>query len=108
MNERSNAGASSDRRAPSGKTSYDVRVWTIRAYEGARRRTYTVRWTVAGREFRDTFATRALAESFRADLLSAARKGEAFDSGAGLPVSMQADVGEAQRSWYVTSQVVAA
>jgi hypothetical protein len=38
---------------------------------------------------REPFKTVALADSFRSDLLSAARKREAFDVETGLPVSMQ-------------------
>lgn len=70
-------------------TSYDVRVWKTEVYRGKRASTYRVRWQVAGRERREPFKTAALADSFRSDLLSAARKGEAFDVGTGLPVSMQ-------------------
>jgi hypothetical protein len=68
-------------------TSYDVKVWKISVYKGKRGRTYTLRWEVAGDRKQRTFKTRALAESFRAELLSAARGGEAFDRETGLPVS---------------------
>jgi integrase len=69
-------------------TTYDVRIWELQINEGARRTTYTVRWKVAKREHGRTFATRALADGFRSDLLAAARKGEAFDRATGLPMSM--------------------
>lgn len=67
------------------KTSHDVRVRAIRTYRGARKTTYTVRWTVAGKEFQDTFATKALAESERARIIRAQRDGVAFDCDSGLP-----------------------
>jgi hypothetical protein len=51
--------------------------------------TYYVRWTIAGKSWREGFKTSALAEGFRSDLVSAARKGEAFDVDTGQPVSMQ-------------------
>lgn len=79
-------------------TTYEVRVWQTKVYEGARGRTYTVRWKVAGREWPLTFKTSALADSFRSDLLSAARKGEAFDVETGRPVSWQRNDKDA--SWY--------
>jgi integrase len=67
--------------------SYDVRFWRIeeRDYASAR---YRVRWKVAGRMYRRSFATRALADAFRAQLLEAARKGESFSTETGLPQSL--------------------
>lgn len=79
-------------------TTYDVRFRQIRVYEGARGKTYTVRWTVGGRDWPETFRTQALADSFRSDLLTAARKGEAFDIATGRPVSWQRS--ERSMSWY--------
>jgi integrase len=69
------------------ETTYDVRVWRIDVYGGASTTSYIVRWKVGGRPRKQRFKTRALADSFRADLLSAARRGEAFDLATGLPVS---------------------
>jgi len=69
-------------------TTYDVRIWKIDVYNGKRGTTYTVRWATAGKRHRVTFATSALADSFRSDLVTAARKGEAFDIGSGRPISM--------------------
>ncbi|MFF2306474.1 tyrosine-type recombinase/integrase [Streptomyces sp. NPDC058128] len=46
-----------------------------------------MRWELNGLEHCQTFVTAALAESFRAGLVSAARKGEAFSISTGLPVS---------------------
>lgn len=69
-------------------TSYDVKFWATDIYRGTKVTTYKVRWFVAEKPFKEPFRTAALAESFRADLLSAARKGEAFDTGTGRPLSM--------------------
>ena len=82
---------------PTG-TTYDVRVWGIQENAGARGKTYVVRWKVASRRWKATFRTAALADSFRSDLLSAARKGEAFDTGTGRPVSMLRT--SKDMSWY--------
>lgn len=80
------------------ETSTDVRVWTTEPYRGKRGTTYRVRWSVAGKPRKDTRSTRALADGFRAELLSAARRGEPFDVATGLPVSLlPKDVGV---SWY--------
>ncbi|MCD0482790.1 site-specific integrase [Streptacidiphilus sp. ASG 303] len=79
-------------------TTYDVRIWRIRPYKGKRGTTYTVRWVVASEEKRETFATEALADSFRSELVSAARKGEAFDVETGHPVSRKPK--GAGLSWY--------
>lgn len=70
-------------------TTYDVRVWTTRAMKGARGTAYQVRWSVGMRPRSRTYGTRRLAESFHAELVSAARKGEPFDTSTGLPVSMR-------------------
>src|SRR6478752_1344360 len=51
--------------------------------------TYRARWMVAQKEWHESFTTRALAESFRADLLSLARQGEPFDIATGRPASWQ-------------------
>src|SRR6266508_1434625 len=71
------------------QTTYDVRVWPkIQKNKRAQgRHSYTVRWRVAGRPFKRTFQTSALADSERSKLLSAARNGEAFDTESGLPLS---------------------
>lgn len=68
--------------------SYDVKFWATDIYRGSRVTTYKVRWFVVGKPFKEPFRTAALAESFRAELVSAARKGEAFDTETGRPLSM--------------------
>ena len=62
-------------------TTYDVRVWSIQENAGARGKTYVVRWRVAGRRWKATFKTAALADSFRSDLLAAALAAAAGDAG---------------------------
>jgi integrase len=69
-------------------TSFDFHPWKIQARKG-RKTPYRVRWVVAGRQFGNSFVTMALAESFRAQLITAARKGEGFDTESGLPESME-------------------
>lgn len=68
-------------------TSYDVRFWKVEVRKD-RRVPYRVRWVVAGRSFSDSFVTMALAESFRSQLIAAARAGEGFDPDTGLPQSL--------------------
>ena len=67
--------------------TFDVRIWGIRTYKGKNKTTHTVRWTVAGKEFPETFGTKGLAEAFLGRLLTATRIGEAFDTETGRPVS---------------------
>lgn len=67
--------------------SHDVRVWGIRTNKNKGRPTYTLRWSVVGKDFPQTFAVKALAESRRTELMAAQRRGEAFDDETGLPES---------------------
>jgi hypothetical protein len=70
-------------------TTFDVRIWKISPIEGKTRTTYQVRWKVAGRPKANTknYATLGLAKSRHAELLTATRRGEAFDVELGIPVS---------------------
>ena len=68
--------------------SYKVTIHSIEARKG-RKTTYRVRWVVAGNRFGESFATKQLAEAFRATLITAAGNGEGFDTETGLPVSME-------------------
>lgn len=68
-------------------TTYDVRIWATEKYVGKKVTTYRVIWVVAGKRWKKGHRTAAAAESFRAELLTAVRKGEAFDTETGLPVS---------------------
>ena len=67
--------------------THDVRVWGIRTNKRKTKTTYTLRWSVAGKDFPQTFAVKALAESRRSELTAAQRRGEAFDDDTGLPES---------------------
>lgn len=69
-------------------TTYDVRVWAIETFEGKTAESYYVRWRAGSRRRKQAFKTKALADSFRTELLAATRRGEAFDADTGLPVSM--------------------
>jgi integrase len=64
---------------------FDVIVYTIRRRRG-RHRPFEVRWKAAGRTRSKSFITRALADSYRAELVRAARKGLEFDPQTGEPV----------------------
>ncbi|MFF0152622.1 tyrosine-type recombinase/integrase [Micromonospora sp. NPDC005203] len=85
-------------------STYEVRIWATREYQGRDRKTgkdrksYRVRWEVAGREFGKTFQTRAMAESFRSRLVIAQREGIAFDKPTGLPEPMARELNS--RTWY--------
>jgi len=86
-------------------TSFDVQIWKIspvarkpKKGEAKPRTSYRVRWAVAKKRHSETFDTKRLAESFRAQLLTAARKGEAFTIATGLPASMTPK--KAGPTWY--------
>ncbi len=69
-------------------SSFDVRVFAIRRRPG--RTAFEVRWQVAGRDRSRSFMTRALADSHRAELVRAARKGAGFDPATGEPAAWAA------------------
>ncbi|MBA2950329.1 tyrosine-type recombinase/integrase [Streptomyces himalayensis] len=79
-------------------TTYNVKIWSIRVYRGKHKTSYSVRWALDGREWRAPFDTRALADAFRSELVSATRRGEAFSLTTGRPVSHQS--GASAVSWY--------
>ncbi|MFJ3495965.1 tyrosine-type recombinase/integrase [Streptomyces sp. NPDC086091] len=76
--------------------SYAVKIWAIRKRES--RNPYQLRWKVGIRPHAETFQTLGLAESRRAQLVTATRDGEPFDVASGLPKSMV--VKERDISWY--------
>jgi integrase len=78
-------------------SSFDVRVFAIRRRPG--RKAFEVRWRVAGRDKSRSFVSRALADSYRAELVRAARKGLAFAPGTGEPESW-ATPGPEPVTWY--------
>ncbi|NUW33831.1 site-specific integrase [Nonomuraea sp. SMC257] len=75
-----------------------MRFWKIQSYKGRRVTTHTVRWVVEGREWKEPFRTLAHAESFRAQLMTAARQGEAFSIATGRPVSWKRE--ENTLTWF--------
>ena len=64
--------------------AFDVRIHTIRRRKN-KHRPFEVRWRVAGRDKSKSFLTRALADSYRAELVRAARQGLEFDPATGEP-----------------------
>lgn len=86
-------------------TTYKVRVFEIqkRYRAGDIKKTrptrYVVRWSVDRRPFQESFKLSAQADSFRSELMSAAKKGEAFDVEAGRPISMLR-VDPDSKSWF--------
>ncbi|WP_406673720.1 tyrosine-type recombinase/integrase [Nonomuraea sp. N2-4H] len=78
--------------------TYSVRFWAIKTYKGRRVTTHTVRWVVNGREWKEPFRTLAHAESFRAQLMTAARQGEAFSVATGRPISWRRE--ETALTWF--------
>ena len=65
---------------------FDVSVYAIRRRAG-RRRPFEVRWQAAGRSRSKSFITRRLADSYRAELVRAARMGQEFDPLTGEPAA---------------------
>ncbi len=65
--------------------AFDVRIYAIRRRKD-RRRPFEVRWRVAGQDKSKSFITKALADSYRAELVRAARQGLEFDPATGEPV----------------------
>jgi len=82
-------------------TTYDVRIHKTEVVSGVRGNSYRVRWAVAGRRWKQPFRSAALADSFRSELMAAARNGQAFDTATGRPVVVQETA--QSESWYVFS-----
>jgi integrase len=70
------------------ETTFDVRIWNIEPRRGQRGIAYRLTWIVDGKAHKKTFRNSAMADSFRADLVAASRRGEAFDIDRGLPISV--------------------
>ncbi|HEY3867161.1 MAG TPA: tyrosine-type recombinase/integrase [Actinocrinis sp.] len=70
-------------------TTYDVKVLTIEKRKNAAGKvtSYRVHWTVDGERWKESFPNAAQADSFRSDLIAAARRGEAFRTDTGRPAS---------------------
>lgn len=77
--------------------TYDVKIWAIRKRDSTRK-PYQVRWGTGSRPHSESFKTLGLAESRRAQLITATRAGEPFDVESGLPKSLFAK--ERDISWY--------
>ncbi|HVV10560.1 tyrosine-type recombinase/integrase [Amycolatopsis sp.] len=89
--------------------TFEVRIWDLReritkSAKGGRsaKKSYNVRWRVGRKSWSRTYPTKGLAESFRSQLLSALRNGEAFRQSDGLPVSMGREVRE--EDWFLFAQ----
>src|SRR6476469_1637074 len=67
-------------------TTFRVSIWNLARHTSRRR--YGVRWKTDHREHSEWYPTKALAESFRSELLRAQRSGEAFEIESGLPRSL--------------------
>jgi integrase len=67
-------------------TGFDVGIYAIRR-RPERRRPFEVRWRAAGRVRSRSFLTRGLADSYRAELVRAARTGLEFDPATGEPAA---------------------
>ncbi|MEV7091818.1 integrase [Amycolatopsis sp. NPDC051045] len=80
-------------------TSHDVRIWSIETIKRVRKTTHRVRWIVAGEKFGEMFTEFALADSFRSKLMTAARKGEEFDTETGYPASLRRTQAET-KTWF--------
>jgi integrase len=79
--------------------TYDVRIWKTDVYKGRNVTTYTVRWKTGDvPPWKEPFRNSAQAESFRSELVAAARKGQAFRLDTGRPVSWGRQ--ETTMSWY--------
>lgn len=69
-------------------TSYDVVFHETEVRPRKKGNSYRVRWVVAKQRKERTFRNVKLADSFRSELVAAARKGEPFNIESGLPLSM--------------------
>ncbi|MFF7454768.1 tyrosine-type recombinase/integrase [Kitasatospora sp. NPDC008115] len=82
-------------------TSYKVKFWEHR-HRPDRRTPWMVRWTVAGREFSESYLTKTQADGRKAELVVAVASHQPFDVETGLPL---ADLRKRQQeenavSWY--------
>lgn len=66
-------------------SSFKVKIWAIEQRPG---RSPRVRWVVDGQTHNESFANITLADSFRSQLVTCHRQGDAFDTETGLPLSM--------------------
>src|SRR5688500_7843751 len=79
-------------------TSFKVKIWKTDVYEGKRGNTYYVRWEVEKKRFKEPYKSAGLADSFRSQLVAAAKSGDAFSVETGRPTSMTRAANTA--SWF--------
>lgn len=82
---------------------FDVQFWSIRK-RANRRKPWEVRWRVGDRPQSRSFTTRAHADTYRSNLIKAARAGEEFSPVTGEPVKW----GRAQASFYALARELVA
>jgi integrase len=87
-------------------SAFDVRIHAIRRRPD-RRRPFEVRWHAAGRARSRSFITQGLADSYRSELIRAARKGLDFSPATGEPASWAAPE-PATASWLAHAAAYAA
>jgi integrase len=81
--------------------TYDIRIYKTEIYKGSKVTSYYVRWKVSDRQFREPFRTAALADSFRSELMTAMRGGQAFSTASGRPIAWKHEEPERPSlSWY--------
>jgi integrase len=78
--------------------TYNVRLYKMDIYEGAKLTTYYVRWKVGSKSWKEPFRNKAQAASFESQLRVAATAGEAFDVASGRPVSWRQAT--TRMTWY--------
>lgn len=79
-------------------TTFDVRVYKIDVYRGTRVTSHRVRWKTGNQSWKRSFRNAAQADVFRSELLTAARRGQAFSLATGEPVSWQRS--KHDMTWY--------
>ncbi|MEV5375601.1 tyrosine-type recombinase/integrase [Streptomyces nondiastaticus] len=98
MSEEKSAPAGGARGSARPGYSLDIKLWKV-TKTGRKSRPYRLRWVVGGQVHGGTFTTSALADSRRAELWQAMRRGEAFEITSGLPESeVRAAADAAERS----------
>lgn len=88
--------------------SYDVRIQNLekRRNSAGAITSYRVCWTVSQRLHRRSFSSRALADAFRSELSSSAKRGEAFRTDTGEPASWQQP--RQMMTWFAFAETYAA
>jgi len=87
------------------RLTYSVTIYKVEPRKNSRGKvvSYRVRWLVEALPlWQETFKNDAQADSFRSELLTAAKKGEPFDVATGLPASANRKV--ASPAWFAFAQ----